>query len=156
MAAPGSVYSASRATIVLFSPFNVMLGATVSMVTNESSVMSASVKETRPPVEFVTTIENVTFPFVSLDETGTVNVAVPPLVVGVNVFPSIVPVKLPRLSLSVSSLRVIVLPSFAKLLPELLVILRDVIFISGASIIVMILVRLSPGFPAVSASAVYV
>ena len=28
------------------------------MVTNESSVMSASVKETRPPVEFVTTIDN--------------------------------------------------------------------------------------------------
>ena len=93
--------------------------------------MSASVNETRPPLEFVTTIENVTFPFVSLDETGTVNVAVPPLVVGVNVFPSIVPVKLPRLLLSVSSLRVIVLPSFAKLeLPGELVILSDVIPIS--------------------------
>ena len=87
MAAPGSVYSAPRATIVLFSPFKrLWLGATVSMVTNEPSVMSASVKETRPPLEFVTTIENVTFAFVSVDETGTVNVAVPPLVVGVNVF----------------------------------------------------------------------
>ena len=114
-------------------------------------------KETRPPLEFVTTIENVTFPFASLDETGTVNVAVPPLVVFVNALPSKVPVKLPRSLLSVWSLRVIVLSAFAKLgLPGELVILRDVIPIRGASIIVMILVRLSPGFPAVSASAVYV
>ena len=143
--------------MVSFSPFNDMVGAIVSMVTNESSVMSASVKETRPPLEFVTTIENVTFAFVSLDETGTVNVAVPPLVVFVNSLPSKVPVKLPRLLLSVSSLRVIVLSAFAKLgLPGELVILRDVIFISGASIIVMILLRLGPGFPALSSSAVYV
>ena len=55
------------------------------MVTNEPVSRSLSVKETRPPVEFVTTIENVTFAFVSLDETGTVNVAVPPLVVVIRV-----------------------------------------------------------------------
>ena len=143
--------------MVSFSPFNDIVGEIVSIVTKEPASRLASVKETRPPVEFVTTIENVTFAFVSLDETGTVNVAIPPLVVVVNTFPSIVPVKLPRLLLSVSSLRVIVLSAFAKLgLPGELVILSDVIPIRGASIIVMILVRLSPGFPAVSASAVYV
>ena len=48
-----------------------------------------------------------------------------------------------------------VLPAFAKLLPEELAILRDVTVIGAASIIVMILLTLSPGFPAGSASAVY-
>ena len=143
--------------MVLLIPINVMTGKTVSIVTKESVSRSLSVKETRPPLEFVAVIENVTFPLVSLDKTVVVNVAVPPLVVFVNAFPSKVPVKLPRLLLSVWSLRVIVLSAFAKLgLPGELVILRDVIPISGASIIVMILVRRSPGFPAVSSSAVYV
>ena len=41
-------------------------------------------------------------------------------------------------------------------LPVVSAILRDVISIGSASIIVMILVRLSPGFLALSASAVYV
>ena len=134
-----------------------MIGDIVSTVTKESVPRLASVRETRPPLEFVATIENVTFPFVSLDETVVVNVAVPPLVVLANSRPSKVPVKLPRSLLSVTRLRVIILPSFAKLgLPGELVILRDVIPIRGASIIVMILVRLSPRFPAPSATAVYV
>ena len=110
-----------------------MIGDIVSTVTKESVPRLASVRETRPPVEFVATIENVTFPFVSLDETVVVNVAVPPLGVLVNSRPSKVPVKLPRSLLSVTRLRVIILPAFAKLLPELLVILSDVIPIRGAN-----------------------
>ena len=54
-----------------------MVGATVSMVTKEPVSRSLSVKETRPPLEFVTTIENVTFPLVSLGETVSVNSTVP-------------------------------------------------------------------------------
>ena len=84
------------------------------------------------------------------------NVASPPLVAFVNDLPSKVPVKLPRSEPSVTSVTVMVLPAFAKLLPEELAILRDVTVIGSASIIVMILLTLSPGFPAVSASAVYV
>ena len=52
-----------------------MIGDIVS-TTKESVPRLASVRETRPPLEFVATIENVTFPFVSLDETVVVNVAV--------------------------------------------------------------------------------
>ena len=55
--------------MVSLSPFNVMTGETVSIVTNEPSVMSLSVRETRPPLEFVASIENVTFPFASPDKT---------------------------------------------------------------------------------------
>ena len=122
----------------MFSPFNAMVGATVSMVTKEPVSRSLSVKETRPPLEFVTTIENVTFPLVSLGETVSVNSTVPLFTSFLIMsLPSKVPVKLPRLLLSVWSLRVIVLPSFAKLeLPGELVILSDVIPIRGASIIV--------------------
>ena len=97
------------------------------------------------------------FPLVSLEETVVVNVASPPLVVFVNDLSSKVPVKLPRSLPSVSSVTVMVLPVFAKLgLPGELVILRDVTVIGSASIIVMILVTLSPRFPALSATAVYV
>ena len=96
------------------------------------------------------------FPLVSLEETVVVNVASPPLVVFVNDLSSKVPVKLPRSLPSVLSVTVMVLPAFAKLLPEELAILRDVTFIGFASIIVMILVTLSPRFPALSLTAVYV
>ena len=96
------------------------------------------------------------FPLVSLEKTVVVNVASPPLVVFVNDLPSKVPVKLPRSEPSVSSVTVMVLLVFAKLSPEELAILRDVTFIGFASIIVIIRLTLSPGFPAGSASAVYV
>ena len=99
---------------------------------------------------------NVAFPLVSLARTVVVNVADPPLVVFVNDLPSKVPVKLPRSVPSVSRLTVMVLLAFAKLSPEELAILRDVTVIGYGSIIVMILLTLSPGFPAVSVSAVYV
>ena len=112
--------------MVLLLSFNVMTGKTVSIVTNEPRSRSLSEIETRPSLEFVASIENVTFPFVSLDKTVVVNVALPPFIVLVNSRPSKVPVMLPRSLLSVSRLRVIILPAFAKLLPELLVILSDV------------------------------
>ena len=78
--------------MVLFSPFNVMTGRIVSIVTNEPSVMSLSEIATRPSLEFKASIENVTFPFVSLDKTVVVNVALPPFIVLVNSRPSKVPV----------------------------------------------------------------
>ena len=105
------------------------------------------------------TIENVTFPSASPSETVSVNSTVPLLTSFLTMsLPSKVPVKLPRLVLSlVTSVTVMVLPRFAKLgLPGELAILSDSIAIGSASIIVMILVRLSPGFPALSATAVYV
>ena len=74
------------------------------------------------PLEFVAVIENVAFPLASLEETVVVNVASPPLVAFVNDLPSKVPVKLPRRS--VSSVTVMVLPVFAKVLPEELVLSR--------------------------------
>ena len=103
-------------------------------------------------------IENVTFPSLSLDETVSVNVTVPLFTLFLTMsLPSKVPVKLPRSVPSVTSVTVMVVPRFAKLgLPVVSAILRDVISIGSASIIVMILVRLSPGFLALSASAVYV
>ena len=149
-------YASFTITMVLLLSFNVMTGKTVSIVTNEPRSRSLSEIETRPSLEFVASIENVTFPFVSLDKTVVVNVALPPFIVLVNSRPSKVPVMLPRSLLSVSRLRVIILPAFAKLLPELLVILSDVTPIGSASIIVMILLTLAPGLPAPSATAVYV
>ena len=115
--------------MVLFSPFNFMTGTTVSMVTKEPASRSLSEIATRPSLEFKASIENVTFPFVSLDKTVVVNVALPPFDMVESGFPSKVPVKLSRSLLSVSRLRVIILPAFAKLLPELLVIRSDVTFI---------------------------
>ena len=98
-----------------------------------------------------------TFSLVSLERTVVVNVAVPLFIFSLTMsLPSKVAVKLPRSVLFVTSVTVTVLPAFAKLLPEELAILRDVTVIGSASIIVMILLTLSPGFPAVSASAVYV
>ena len=94
---------------------------------------------------------------VSLEKTVVVNVASPPLVVFVNDLSSKVPVKLPRSLPSVSSVTVMVLPAFAKLLPEELAILRDVTVIGAASIIDNDSTQRSlTGFPAGSASAVYV
>ena len=78
--------------MVLLIPFNVMTGRIVSIVTNEPSVMSLSEIATRPSLEFKASIENVTFPFVSLDKTVVVNVALPPDVELVNSRPSKVPV----------------------------------------------------------------
>ena len=123
--------------MVLLIPFNVMTGRIVSIVTNEPSVMSLSEIATRPSLEFVASIENVTFPFVSPDKTVVVNVALPPFVELVNSRPSKVPVMLPRSLLSVRSTRVIVSSAFAKLgLPGELVILRDVTSIGPASIVI--------------------
>ena len=119
-------------------PCSVITGFIVSMVTNELSVILASVMIILFPLEFVAVIENVTFPFVSPDETVVVNSALPPLVVCENVFPSRVPLKLPRSVPSVWSSRVISLPVFAKL-PPLLEILSDVIVIGSASITVTVL-----------------
>ena len=77
--AAGNVPDSKRRIVrVLFSPFNVMTGKTVSIVTNEPSVMSLSEITTRPSLEFKASIENVTFPFVSPDKTVVVNVALPP------------------------------------------------------------------------------
>ena len=103
-------------------------------------------------------IENVTFSLASLGKTVSVNVTVPLFTSFLTMsLPSKVPVKLPRSVPSVTSVTVMGVPRFAKLgLPVVSAILRDVIPIGSASIIVMILVRLSPGFPALSASAVYV
>ena len=155
--APRSTYGSPPLGItVLFSPFSVMMGETVSIVTNEPSAISSFVTRILFPLEFVAVIENVAFPLVSLEKTVVVNVASPPLVAFVNDLPSKVPVKLPRSEPSVSSVTVMVLSAFAKLSSEELAIPRDVTFIGSASIIVMILLTLSPGFPAVSASAVYV
>ena len=143
--------------MVLFLPFNVMVGETVSIVTNEPSVISSFVTRILFPLEFVAVIENVTFSLISSSMTVVVNVAVPRFTSSITIsLPSKVPVKLPRSVPSVTSVTVTVLPAFAKLLPEELAILRDVTVIGSASIIVMILLTLSPGFPAVSASAVYV
>ena len=69
-----------------------MTGRIVSIVTNEPSVMSLSEIATRPSLEFKASIENVTFPFVSLDKTVVVNVALPPFIVLENSRPSKVPV----------------------------------------------------------------
>ena len=134
-----------------------IIGFIVSIMTDELSLVSTFVTKILFPLEFVATIENVAYPFVSLEKTVVVNVAVPPLVALVNSRPSKVPVKLPISEPSVSSVTVMVLPSFAKSgSPGELVILRYVTVIGSASIIVMILVRLPPGFPAPSATAVYV
>ena len=95
--------------MVLFSPFNVMVGEIVSIVTNEPSLISSFVMRILFPLEFVTVIENVAFPLVSLEKTVVVNVAVP-------LFGSVP---------SVSRLTVMILPAFAKLSPEELAILRD-------------------------------
>ena len=109
------------------------------------------------PLEFVTLIENVTFPLVSSDETMAVKLAIPLAVIAVNGFPNKFPAKWIRSVLSVTSVTVMFLPAFAKLLEApLLVIFRDVIFIESASITVMILLVLDPRFPAVSESAMYV
>ena len=83
-------------------------------MTDELSLVSSFVTKILFPLEFVATIENVAYPFVSLEKTVVVNVAVPPLVALVNSRPSKVPVKLPISEPSVSSVTVMVLPSFAK------------------------------------------
>ena len=90
--------------------------------------------------------------------TVVVNVAVPLVTSALAIsLPSKVTVKLPRSVPSVTSVTVMVLSAFAKLgLPGELAILRDVTVIGSASIIVMILLTLSPRFPALSATAVYV
>ena len=61
----------------MFSPFNVMVGETVSIVTNEPSAISSFVTRILFPVEFVAVIENVAFPLVSFEKTVAVNVTVP-------------------------------------------------------------------------------
>ena len=86
-------------------------------MTNEPSVMSLSEIATRPSLEFKASIENVTFPFVSPDKTVVVNVA---------------PSKASNVHRCRSGV-VIILSAFAKLLPELLVILSDVTPIWSAS-----------------------
>ena len=106
-------------------------GFTVSIVTNEPSAISSFVTRILFPLEFVTVIENVAFPLVSPGKTVVVNVVFPPLVVFVNDLPSKVPVKLPRSVPSVTSVTVMILPVFAKLLPEELAILRDVTVIGS-------------------------
>ena len=60
-------------TVSVVSPTRVITGFIVSMVTNESSVISSSVMTILFPLEFVASIENVTFPFVSPDKTVVVN-----------------------------------------------------------------------------------
>ena len=138
-------------------PYRVITGFVVSIVTYELSVTSLFVMKILFPLEFVTVIENVASPSVSLSRTAVVNVVLPLLTSPLTMsLPSKVPVKLPRSVPSVSSVTVMVLPAFAKELPEELAILRDVIVIGSASIIVIILLILSPRFPAVSATAVYV
>ena len=47
----------------------VITGFIVSIVTNEPSVISSFVMRILFPLEFVTVIENVAFPLVSLEET---------------------------------------------------------------------------------------
>ena len=61
-----------------------IIGFTVSIMTNEASVISSFVTRILFPLEFVAVIENVAFPLASLEETVVVNVASPPLVAFVN------------------------------------------------------------------------
>ena len=76
--APRSTYGSPPLGItVLFSPFSVMMGETVSIVINEPSVISSFVTRILFPLEFVAVIENVAFPLVSLEKTVVVNVASP-------------------------------------------------------------------------------
>ena len=97
------------------------------------------------------------FPLISSGWTVSVKLAEPPVKLFVNVLFSMVPIAFIILEPLVSSVIVIFIDQArAKLLPEELAILRDVTVIGSASIIVMILLTLSPGFPALSASAVYV
>ena len=83
--------------MVLFLPFNVMVGETVSIVTNEPSVISSFVTRILLPLEFVAVIENVTFSLISSSMTVVVNVAVPRFTSSITIsLPSKVPVKLPN------------------------------------------------------------
>ena len=135
------------------SPFSLITGFTVSIVTNELSVISLFVMLRVLPVEFVAVIENATFPLSSLGKTVVVNSALPPFVVLENVFPSKVPVKLPRSLLSASRVTVMVLLAFAKLLPEELAILSEFIGIGFTAYTVTVLVASIAVFPNGSAFA---
>ena len=135
------------------SPFNLITGFTVSIVTNELSVISLFVMLRVLPVEFVAVIENATFPLSSPGKTVVVNSALPPFVVLESVFPSKVPVKLPRSLLSASRVTVMVLLAFAKLLPEELAILSEVIGIGFTAYTVTVLVASIAVFPNGSAFA---
>ena len=135
-------------------PFNRITGFTVSIVTNELSLILLFVMMRVLPVEFVTVIENVTFPLASPGKTVVLNSALPPFVVLVNSRPSKVPVKLPRSLLSASRVTVMVLPAFAKLSPEELAILSEFICIGFTAYTVTVLVTESGTLPAASAGAV--
>ena len=80
MVVPSSEYEFPWKTLTVESPTSSITGFIVSMVTNESSVISSSVMIILFPLEFVAVIENVAFPLASLEETVVVNVASPPLV----------------------------------------------------------------------------
>ena len=71
---PGSWYVSLYNTMLSDAFITVITGFIVSIVTNEPSVISSFVMRILFPLEFVTVIENVAFPLVSLEETVVVNV----------------------------------------------------------------------------------
>ena len=97
-----------------------------------------------------------TFPLVSPGKTVVWNVALPPVVVFTVDLPSMVPVKLPRSLLVASSSRVMILLAFAKLSPEELVIVNDVIGIGSSFTTSTFLVLVTGTLPAESDGAEYV
>ena len=84
MVVPRSEYGFPWRIVTKEAPTSAITGFIVSMVTNESSVISSPVMIILFPLEFVAVIENVAFPLASLEETVVVNVASPPLVAFVN------------------------------------------------------------------------
>ena len=144
------------------SPFRLITGFTVSIVTNELSVILLFVMMRVLPVEFVAVIENVMFPLVSVGKTVVVNVAVPGVAlfivtidgfVSVIFLPSMIPVKLPRSLLSASRVTVMILLAFAKLLPEELAIFSVVTGIGFTAYTLTVLVTSIAAFPNGSAFA---
>ena len=131
-------------------PFRLITGFIVSIVTKEPSLISLFVISISFPLEFVRVIENVTFPLVSPGKTVVWNVALPPLVVFIEDLPSMVPVKLPRSLLVASSSRVMILLAFAKLSPEELLIVNDVIGIGSSFTTSTFLVLVTGTLPAES------
>ena len=123
-------------------------GFTVSIVTNEPSVMEAFVRVILLVVEFVTVIENVAFPFGSVESTSMVKLALPFTRLLVNSLFRNVPVAFVRSELSVYNMSVMVWPARAKLLLEELEMVSLVMSMSGASVTRMVLVMLGPVLPA--------